>query len=133
MLLQISDHCDKYQLQPDYQSAYREHYSCETAISHVSDDILWAMEKQSIISLVMMDLSAAFDTVDHDILLTILRTKFGIEDKALKWFDSYLHARSYMVTIDGKYSREVNLDVSVPQGSCAGVNIFRKLTHKWLC
>ena len=124
MLLQISDHCDKYQLQPDYQSAYREHYSCETGILHVSDDILWAMEKQSIISLVMMDLSDAFDTVDHDILLTILRTKFGIEDKALKWFDSYLHPRSYMVTINGKYSREVNLDVSVPQGSCAGVNIF---------
>ena len=45
MLLQISDHCSKYNLQPDYQSAYREHYSCETAILLVSDDILWAMEK----------------------------------------------------------------------------------------
>ena len=104
MLLQISDHCNKYQLQLDYQSAYREHYSCETAILHVSDDILWAMEKQSITSLVMMDLSAAFDTVDHNILLTILRTKFGIEDKTLKWFNSYLHPRSYMVRVDGKYS-----------------------------
>ena len=121
MVLQISE---KYQLQPDYQSAYREHYSCEMAILHISDNILWAMEKQSITSLVTMDLSAAFDTVDHDILLTILRTKFGIEDRALKWFDCYLHPRSYMVMVDGKYSREVNLDVSVPQGSCAGVNIF---------
>ena len=106
MFLQISDHCDKYQLQPDYQSAYREHYFCETAILHVSDDILWAMEKQSINSLVAMNLSATFDTVDHDILLTIIRTKFGIEDKALKWFDSYLCPRSYMVTVDGKYSSE---------------------------
>ena len=87
MLLQISEHCNKYKLQLDYQSAYREHYSCEMAILHVSDNILWAMEKQSIISLVAMDLSATFDTVNHDILLTILRTKFGIEDKALKWFD----------------------------------------------
>ena len=124
MLLQISEHCDKYQLQLDYHSAYREHYSCETAILHVSDNIPWAMEKQSITSLVTMDLSAAFDTVNHDILLTILRTKFGIEDKALKWFDSYLHPRSYMVTVDGKYSREVNLDVSVPQSSCVSANIF---------
>ena len=123
MLLQISEHCDKYQLLPDYQSAYREHYSCEMAILHVSDNILWAVEKQSITSLVTMDLSAAFNTVDHDILLTILRTKFGIEDKALKWFDSYLHPRSYMVTVDGKYSREVYLYVS-GEGSCAGANIF---------
>ena len=124
MLLQIGDHCDKYQLQLDYQSAYREHYSYETAILHVSDDILWAMEKRSITALVVMDLSAAFDTVDHNILLTILRTKYGIEDKALKWFNSYVCPRSYMVTVDGKYSREVILDISVPQGSCAGANIF---------
>ena len=96
MLLQISDHCNKYHLQPDYQSAYREHYSCETAILHISDNILWAMEKQCITSLIAMDLLAAFDTVDHDILLAIHKTKFGIEDKALKWFDSYLHPRSYM-------------------------------------
>ena len=134
MLLQTSDHCNKYHLQLDYQSAYREHYSCETAILHISDNILWAMEKQCITPLVVMDLSAAFDTVDHDILLAILKTKFGIEDKALKWFDSYLCPRSYMVTIDGKYSREVNLDVSVPQGSCAGANIFNlycSLSKKW--
>ena len=94
---------------------------------HVSDNILWAMEKQNITSLVTMDLSATFDTVDHDILLTILSTMFGIEDKALKWFDSYLHPRSYMVTVDGKYSREVDLDVSVPQGSCAGAEHFQSL------
>ena len=47
MLLQISQHCDDYKLQPDYQSAYREHYSCETVILKVSDDILWGMEGQS--------------------------------------------------------------------------------------
>ena len=84
MLLQVSNHCNKYDLQPDYQSAYRQHYSCETAILHVSDSILWAMEWQSITSLVALDLSAAFDTIDHDILLTILKTKYGIEEKALK-------------------------------------------------
>ena len=71
MLLQLGEHCRKYDLQPDYQSAYREHYSCETALLKLSDNILWGMEKQSITSLVILDLSAAFDTVDHDILLNV--------------------------------------------------------------
>ena len=124
MLLQISQHCEDYKLQPDYQSAYREHYSCETAILKVSNDILWGMEGQSITSLVALDLSAAFDTVDHDILLSILSNKYGIKGKALKWFDEYLRPRSFKVAVNGVYSKERNLEVSVPQGSCAGANIF---------
>ena len=90
MLLQLSAHCDQYGLQPSYQSAYRVHHSCETAILQLSNDILWGMESQSATSLVVIDLSAAFRTVGHDILLDILKCKFGIEGKALKWFDSYL-------------------------------------------
>ena len=89
-----------FNLQPDYQSAYREDYSCETAVLGISNDILWAMEKQSITSLVTLDLSAAFDTVDHDTLLHILNAKYGIEDTALKWFDQYLRPRSFKVTIN---------------------------------
>ena len=84
MLLQLSHHCDNYSLQPDYQSAYREHYSCKTAIFKLSNDILWAMEKQQVTCLVALDLSAVFDTVDHPTLLSVLRHKFGIEDKALQ-------------------------------------------------
>ena len=105
MLLQLSDHCNMFNLQPDYQSAYREDYSCETAVLGVSNDILWAMEMQFIISLVTIDLSAAFDTVDHDTLLHILNAKYGIEDTALKWFDQYLRPRSFKVTINGQYSK----------------------------
>ena len=124
MLLQVSTHCDQYGLQPNYQSTYRAHHSCEMAILDLSNDILWAMEKQSITSLVAIDLSATFDTVDHDILLDILNNKFGIEDKALKWFNNYLRPRSFKVVIDGTYSEEQNLTISVPQGSCMGANIF---------
>ena len=124
MLLQVIHHCETYNLQPDYQSAYRADYSCETAILHLSNDILWAQERQSIMALVAIDLSAAFDTVDHDILLEILKNKFGIEGKALKWFDSYLRPRSFKVIINNTYSKDINLTVSVPQGSCAGANIF---------
>ena len=124
MLLQVSKHCEEYQLQPDYQSAYREHYSCETAILKISNDILWGMEAQSITSLVALDLSTAFDTVNHEILLSILSNKYGIKSKALKWFDQYLRPRSFKVTVNGAYSKDKDLMVSVPQGSCAGANIF---------
>ena len=125
MLLQLSRHCKDFNLQPDYQSAYREDYSCETAVLKISNDILWAFENQSITLLVAIDLSAAFDTVDHTILLDILNNKFGITDKALKWFDSYLHPRSFKVAINKEYhSKEHNLEVSVPQGSCAGAGLF---------
>ena len=124
MLLQVSQHCEEYQLQLDYQLAYRQHYPCETVILKISNDILWGMETQSITSLVVLDLSAAFDTVDHEILLSIPSNKYGIKSKVLKWFDQYLRPRSFKVTINGAYSKERDLEVSVPQGSCAGANIF---------
>ena len=124
MLSQLSNHCRELNLQSDYQSAYREDYSCETAILSISNDILWAMEWQSITSVVAMNLSAAFDIVDHDTLLHILNHKFGIEDKVLQWFDQYLRPRSFKVTINGWYSKEWDLIVSVPQGNCTGANIF---------
>ena len=124
MLLQVSHHCKEYRLQPDYQSAYREHYSCETAILKVSNDILWGMEFQSITALVALDLSAAFDTVDHDILLSILSSKYGIKGKVLQWFNQYLRPRSFRVAVKGVYIKDKDLTVSVPQGSCTGANIF---------
>ena len=82
------------------------------------------MEKQHITCLVALDLSAAFDTVDHQTLLAILKHKFGLEKTALQWFDQYLRPRSFKVTINGKESSERDLTVSVPQGSCAEANIF---------
>ena len=82
------------------------------------------METQSITSMVALDLSAAFDTVDHEILLAILSNKYGIKGKALKWFEQYLQPRSFKVTVNGAYSKERDLEVSVPQGSCVGANIF---------
>ena len=124
MLLQLSQHCQDFNLQPDYQSAYRPDYSCETAVLRISNDILWAFENKSITALVAIDLSAAFDTVDHTILLQVLNAKFGITGQALKWFNSYLRDRSFKVVIGDKYSKPHSLTVSVPQRSCAGASIF---------
>ena len=82
------------------------------------------MESLAVTSLVALDLSAAFNTVDHDILLSVLRNKYDIHGEALKWFNEYLRPHSFKVAIKGVYSKECNLEVSVPQGSCAGANIF---------
>ena len=102
MLHQLNIPCKTYNLLPDYQLAYHENYSCETCLLQLSNDILWAFEHQSIMSLMVMDLSTAFNTVDHLILTSVLSNKFGIKDMALKWFNNYLQPRSCKVAVNGK-------------------------------
>jgi hypothetical protein len=82
------------------------------------------MEDQKVTALTAIDLSAAFDTVDHDALLSVLNINFGIAGKALEWFSSYLRPRSLKVNVGSHYSREKDLTFSVPQGSCAGPVLY---------
>ena len=71
-----------------------------------------------------LDLSAAFNTVDHEILSSVLENNFGLEDTVLICFNSYLNNRSGKVNIRNEYSSRQNLPFSVPQGSCAGAQLF---------
>ena len=64
----VNDHCNLHTLLPDYQSAYHNGYSCETAIIRLVNYILWTIENQNNTAVMALDLSAAFDTVDHEIL-----------------------------------------------------------------
>jgi Reverse transcriptase (RNA-dependent DNA polymerase) len=123
VLIQLMKHCKK-NLIPDYQSAYTPHYSCETALVKLVNELLWAMEYQEVTALMAIDLSAALDTVDHDILVSVLEAKFGIEGQALNWFDSYLRQRCYKVNVCQAYSEPKYLPFSVPQGSCAGPVLY---------
>ena len=75
---QFTAHCDTINLFPGYQYAYRRNYSCEMALIKIINDCLWAMENQMVTVLVAIDLSTAFDTVDHEILLEVLNKKFGL-------------------------------------------------------
>ena len=75
---------------PGYQSAYRKNFSCETALIKIINDCQWKMENQQITAIVAIDLSAAFDTVDHQILTDVLNKRFNIEGEALEWFSNYL-------------------------------------------
>ena len=124
MWLQLSNHCQEYGLLPDYQSAYRPNYSCETSLLKLSNGILWNLVCQNITALTAMDLPAVFDTVDHSVLLQILSNKCGVTGPTLQWFESYLQPRHFKVKVNEAYSSERNLTYSVPQGSCAGANIF---------
>ena len=111
-------------LYPKAHSAHREFHSTETALLHVKHDILMNMNKKHVTLLVLLDLSAAFDTVDHSILLDRLHSSFGISGPVLSWFSSYLNNRSQFISVNGATSKLFNLQYSVPQGSCPGPLLF---------
>ena len=90
MLEQLTTHCMHQDLMPDYQLAYRTSYSCETVLVKLTSDILNATEYQRATALVVLDLSVAFDTVDHGILFEVLNHRFSIDGSALDWYNSYL-------------------------------------------
>ena len=82
------------------------------------------MELQNVTMIVLLDLSAAFDTMDHNLMLSIYENRFGITDTALQWYDSYLRRQRMKVYVDGHHSRELSIKYDVPQGSCSGANNF---------
>ena len=124
VLQQFNKHCDQNNLIPDYQSAYRVNYSCETALVKIINDILWSMENKNIVNLMAINLSTVFNTVDWSILLDCLQYQFGITGSALKWFEQYLRPRYCKVNMGKVYSKNYELECSVPKGSCAGPILY---------
>ena len=88
------------------------------------NDILLALDNHQSVILLLLDLSAAFDTVDHKILLNRLSTRFGITGAALSWFSSYLSNRYQFVNIRGQRSSNRPLKCGVPQGSVLGPILY---------
>lgn len=119
-LYRLNGHVNENDLLPTNQSAYRRFHSCESALLRLVNDILDGMEHQEVTALLALDLSAAFDTVDHSILLDVLECQYGVCGSALQWVDSYLRPRSCRVSVNSYISSERELDCSVPQGSCLG-------------
>ena len=113
---QIHEHMVDTNLYPNVQSAYRVHHSTETAF--LKNCILLNMNKQHVTLLVLLDLSAAFDTVEHKILLEALNT-LGLGGRVSKWFRSYLSGRSQRILVRGCLSK-FDLNCEVPQGSYLG-------------
>ena len=107
-----------------FQSAYKRLHSTETALLRVQNDILRAIDSRRSVILVLLDLSAAFDTVDHSILLQRLSRRFGIKGIALSWFKSYLTNRKQLVMVREGKSTSRDLFCGVPQGSVLGPILY---------
>ncbi len=122
--VQFVDYVRDNNLKELLQSAYCEFHSTESALTKVHNDIMIAMDNQKVVLLLLLDLSAAFDTVDHSILLSRLKTRFGVSGIALQWFESYLTDRSQSVIVQGARSSNRTLRFGVPQGSVLGPILF---------
>ena len=126
---QLIDHInDNEGLLEEFQSADKSHHSTETALVKVPIDIFKVIDNERSVILLLLDLSAAFDTVDHSILLSRPQKRFGIRNIALKWFHSYLHSREQFVSVNGIESSKKHLSYEVLQGSVLGPLLYSLYT-----
>uniref|UniRef100_A0A669E5Z7 Reverse transcriptase domain-containing protein n=1 Tax=Oreochromis niloticus TaxID=8128 RepID=A0A669E5Z7_ORENI len=124
VFLQIQAYLVANNITDKYQSGFKPHHSTETALLRVYNDLLIFADSGRPAVLVLLDLSSAFDMVDHNILLMRLEHVVGIKGSALNWFNSYLTDRSYSVVIGGYSSSVAPLCCGVPQGSVLGPLLF---------
>ena len=123
ILEQLMPHLERVGALPDNQSAYRRLYSTETTVCSVVSDLLTMMDKGKCGILVLLDLSAAFDTVVHHLLIDDLRS-VGVDGDALQYLLDYLSDRRYYVRIGSSSSESEALTRGVPQGSVLGPVLF---------
>ena len=124
VLSQIGTYLTNNNLYPRSQSAYRKHHSTETVLIKAMNDIGSALDDGIDVPLVLVDLSSAFDTVDHQIFLERLQFKYGMSGSVLSRFKSYLSERYRITHIDRIRLSPRLLNSGVPQGSVLGPLLF---------
>ena len=120
----IQEHLARNNLNSDRQFGCKKFHSTETLLIKIVDNLLMACDKNLASVVILLDLSAAFDTVDHKKLLHLLQFEYGIRGVALKWFKSFLIGRSFNIKIGKSFSDREELMYGVPQGSVLGPRLF---------
>ena len=124
VLRRLNEHLTKNNLHSPEQFAYKKNHSTETLLIKITNDLLIAADEKTATVVMMLDLSAAFDTVDHNLLLSILEKEIGLKGTVLSWFKSFLTGRSQRIRL-GKITSEVIIIMfGVPQGSVLGPVLF---------
>ena len=124
VLRRLNEHLSNNNLNCHDQSAYKKDHSTETLLIRIWNDLLVATDNKDCTVVMMLDLSAAFDTVDHALLLKILKNEIGLRGRVLSWFKSFLTGRSQRVRIGSTVSDEIIIKFGVPQGSVLGPVLF---------
>jgi hypothetical protein len=124
----LTNHLSSNALLNSFQSAYTKFHSTESTLLAVNDHIINAIGEQKVTALCLLDLSAAFDTIDHSILIERLTSWFGLNGAVLSWIRSYLSSRSFKVTLNSTESPNYQLFYGVPQGSVLGPLLFTLYT-----
>ena len=125
---QLNDHLLLNSLFEPHQSAYRKLHNTETALVKITNDLLLSADDKKVSILALLDLSAAFDTIDHKLLIQRLHDDFGLRDTVLHWFKTYLDNRTQSVKIGQNVSSTAPLPFGVPQGSVLGPLLYTLYT-----
>lgn len=135
---QLRDHISSFHLLPGTQSGFRPGFSCASALANITDDIISATDLGQVTVLVLLDFSKAFDTINHDLLLSILHF-IGMGPDAISFFESYLTDRTQRVFVGTSSSDIIRVEAGVPQGSILGPLLFSIYTshlflfHNFYC